>query len=285
MTDGIIVINKPKGITSNGVVQKVRKTLNTRQVGHCGTLDPLATGVLPILIGKGTKISKYLVEHDKTYIATIKLGEKKDTADGEGKTIATKEISDTNDEKIIQVLDSFIGKQMQIPPMFSAIKKDGKKLYEYARDGKTIEINPREIEIYSMRLIHYNKEENTIEYEVKCSKGTYIRTLCEDISEQLGTVGYMQELTRIKVDKFSIENTITIEELETKKDSIPYISIEDIFKDYKKIELGERELKLFLNGVMLTVKEANGVYRIYSENRFIGLGTVQNKRLKRDVII
>lgn len=134
--DGIIIINKPKKYTSNDIVQIVRKTFNTRQVGHCGTLDPLATGVLPILIGKGTKISKYLVEHNKTYIATIKLGEKTDTADSEGKITETKKIPNLDKKNIENTLNSFLGKQLQKPPIYSAIKKDGKKLYEYARERK-----------------------------------------------------------------------------------------------------------------------------------------------------
>lgn len=185
--NGVIIINKPKGITSNAVIQKVRKTLKTKQVGHCGTLDPLATGVLPILVGQGTKISKYLVEHDKTYIATIKLGEKTETADSEGKTIEEKPVPILEEKHITQVLESFLGKQMQKPPIYSAIKKDGKKLYEYARKGQSVEIEPRQIEIYKIKLLKFDKEDNTIMFKTTCSKGTYIRSLCEDIAEKLGT--------------------------------------------------------------------------------------------------
>lgn len=186
--DGVIIINKPKGYTSNDVVQKVRKRLGTRQVGHCGTLDPLATGVLPILVGQGTKTSKYLVEHNKTYMATIQLGEKKTTGDCEGETIETKPVKEMSKTKIEKVLSSFLGKQMQVPPKYSAIKKEGKKLYEYARQGIEVEIEPREIEIYKIALLNWEEEENQIVYEVMCSKGTYIRSLCEDIAEKLETV-------------------------------------------------------------------------------------------------
>ncbi len=185
--NGVIVVNKPKGITSNDVVQKVRKIMGIKQVGHCGTLDPLATGVLPILIGQGTKISKYLVEHDKTYIATIQFGEKTETGDGEGKIIESSKVPDLDETRINKVLESFIGKQKQIPPIYSAIKKNGKKLYEYARSGKIVEIEPREIEIFDIKLCSFNKEKKEITYEVSCSKGTYIRSLCEDISKALGT--------------------------------------------------------------------------------------------------
>lgn len=184
--NGIIIINKPKGLTSNDVVQKVRKIYGIKQVGHCGTLDPLATGVLPIMIGQATKISKYLVEHNKTYIATIKLGEKTETGDCEGKIIETKNVETYTKKEVQSILNSFLGETMQIPPMYSAIKVNGKKLYEYAREGTKIDIEPRKIIIYEIELISYKADE--IKYKVKCSRGTYIRTLCEDIAEKLGTV-------------------------------------------------------------------------------------------------
>lgn len=186
--DGLILINKQKGFTSHDVVNVIRKKLNTKKVGHTGTLDPNATGVLPILIGKGTKISKYLMEHDKTYIATLKLGEKTDTGDSEGQVIEEKSIpKDLRKEDINDVLQNFFGKQKQVPPMYSAIKINGKKLYEYAREGKEVKLEAREIEIYKIELLEY--QNNKIKFEVECSKGTYIRTLCEDIAKKLGTVG------------------------------------------------------------------------------------------------
>ena len=161
--DGLILINKQKGFTSHDVVNVIRKKLNTKKVGHTGTLDPNATGVLPILIGKGTKISKYLMEHDKTYIATLKLGEKTDTGDSEGQVIEEKSIpKDLRKEDINDVLQSFLGKQKQLPPMYSAIKINGKKLYEYAREGKEVKIQPRNIEIYKIELLEY--QNNKIKY-------------------------------------------------------------------------------------------------------------------------
>ena len=280
--DGVIIINKPKGITSNDVVQKVRKALGTKQVGHCGTLDPLATGVLPILVGQGTKISKYLVEHNKTYIASLKLGEKTDTADSEGNVIQSKIVPEIDQKIIAKVLDSFIGRQMQIPPMYSAIKVNGKKLYEYARSGETVKVEPRQIEIEKIELLEYDKKNETIKYEVKCSKGTYIRTLCEDISEKLGTVGYMKDLLRTKVNDFTIEQSISIDDLQ---ENLNIISIEELFKNKNAINLDNKKLELFLNGVMLTLKKENDVYRIYNQNRFIGLGIIKNELLKRDVIV
>ena len=198
--DGILLVNKEKGWTSNDVVQKIKKIVKNK-VGHTGTLDPLATGVLPLLIGKGTSLSKYLINHDKIYIATIKLGKKTETGDSEGKIIEEKEnpTKVLTKEYVENVLSQFVGKQSQIPPMYSAIKVNGKKLYEYARSGKKIEVKAREIEIYAIDLIEVSNKNNEITFRVHCSKGTYIRSLCEDIAEKLNTVGFMKELTRIKV--------------------------------------------------------------------------------------
>lgn len=186
--EGILIINKPKGFTSQDVVSKTKKILNIKKAGHTGTLDPLATGVLPVLIGNYTKLSKYLIEHDKIYRAKIQFGEKRETGDLEGKVIETSKVKVNNIDEIKQVLNSMLGKQMQIPPMYSAIKVNGKKLYEYARCGEKVEVEPREIEIYKLNYIEFNEEEQILEIEVSCSKGTYIRTLCEDISQKLGTV-------------------------------------------------------------------------------------------------
>lgn len=275
--DGVIIINKSKGYTSNDVVQKVRKALNTKKVGHAGTLDPLATGVLPILVGKGTKLSKYLIEHDKTYIATVTLGEKKSTGDLEGETIEIKEVENITQNLIEQTLSIFLGKQKQLPPMYSAIKKDGKKLYEYAREGIEVERNPREIEIKDIKLLAYEK--NTITFEVSCSKGTYIRTLCEDIAQRLGTVGYMSDLKRTRVNQFTIEDAVDLENINK------FISIEEIFNDKEFIKLDNQKLPLFLNGVLLTYKKTDGIYRIKNEeNEFIGIGVINGGKLKRDVI-
>lgn len=195
--DGIIVINKPSGCTSHDIVSKIRKKLNIKKVGHTGTLDPLATGVLPILLGNGTKLSKYLINHDKEYIATIKLGVKTDTADIEGTVIEEQEVPLLTEEQIMNSLESLKGKQKQIPPMYSAIKVNGKKLYEYARSGESIMVEPRDIEIYNIELIQY--KEHKIKFKVACSKGTYIRSLCEDIAQKLNTIGTMSALERTKV--------------------------------------------------------------------------------------
>ena len=203
--DGIILINKEKNCTSHDVVYKIKKIFGEK-VGHIGTLDPNATGVLPLLIGKGTKLSKYLINHDKIYLVTLKLGEKRDTADSEGNVIKEKIVPKESliKENVLKVFSKFTGKILQTPPMYSAIKVNGKKLYEYARKGQTIEIKPRQIEIYSINLKEIDVENNEIIFEVSCSKGTYIRSLCEDIAEKLNTVGYMKELNRTKVGEFAI---------------------------------------------------------------------------------
>ena len=290
--EGILIINKPKGYTSQDVVSKVKKILNVKKVGHTGTLDPLATGVLPIMIGNYTKLSKYLIEHDKTYLARIKLGEKRDTGDEEGKIIETREVLQDNldKEKIENVLKSFCGRQKQIPPMYSAIKVNGKKLYEYAREGKKVEIPEREIEIYKKKKKNINSEKKEIEFEVNCSKGTYIRVLCENIAECLGTIGYMSFLKRIRVDKFVINKAITLEELEKNSDNKVFleenlINMDEIFKELPYIVLNNRKKELFLNGVMLTFEEKDGLYNIYNNEIYLGTGIIKNNLLKRDVII
>lgn len=287
--DGIIVINKPKGCTSHDVVYKVKKMLKEK-VGHTGTLDPMAEGVLPLLIGKGTQCSKYLINHDKKYQVMLKLGVKTDTADSEGKIIEEENV----DEKILEenhvkeTLSSFLGKQEQKPPMYSAIKVKGKKLYEYARNGQQIEVPTREIEIYSIEIIKIDKGKKTVEFNVKCSKGTYIRSLCEDIATKLGTIGYMNALKRLEVGEFKIKDSLTIEELEEKiiKSEKYLITIEEFFNNKKQIYLEEKDLIKFLNGVKLKNENtADDIYRIYSQNKFIGIGRVEKELLKRDIVL
>lgn len=287
--NGILIINKPKEYTSHDVVAKVKKILNVKKVGHTGTLDPNATGVLPLLINGGTKLSKYLIEHDKEYEVTLKLGIKTDTADEEGNIIEEKNVEEDIYSSVESVLNSFIGKQEQIPPMYSAIKVKGKKLYEYARKGQTVEIEPRKIEIYSIKLQKINKEEQEILFKVECSKGTYIRSLCEDIAKKLGTIGYMKELNRTKVGIFTLEKSSTLEELELNKENVikeKFITMEKLLEKRPKIELEERRLELFLNGVNLNIKSEDGIYQIYTkENRYIGTGVIKENKLKRDIVL
>lgn len=289
--DGIIVINKEKGCTSHDVVYKIKKLFNVK-VGHTGTLDPNATGVLPILIGKGTELSQFLINHDKKYIATIQLGKKTDTADIEGTVVEEKSVNtdSLNSETVKSVLKSMIGKQKQIPPMYSAIKVKGKKLYEYARSGKTVDIPEREIEIYDLKLLNLDVDNLQLTFEIYCSKGTYVRTVCEKISELLGTVGYMKELQRTMVGDFSIEDTITVEELTNNIENKEFlkkriISIEKFFDKTDKEILQDKEIKKFLNGVLLET-DVDGIIRIYDENqKFIGIGESINGKLKRKIVL
>ena len=286
--NGILLVNKEKEYTSHDVVAIVKK-ITGEKVGHTGTLDPNATGVLPILVGKATLISKYLINHDKVYIATLKLGTKTDTADGEGKVLEEVDINSLNisKEDIEKALKDIVGKQEQYPPMYSAIKVNGKKLYEYARKGQEVKIKPRIIEIYDCKLVDYNKQEAEIVFEISCSKGTYIRTVCENVSKKLNTIGYMKELKRIQVGEFSIKNSYMLNEIKENTESIEkfLISIEDLFKNAENIQLTDKELQLFLNGVKLKIQKDDGIFKIYNNNVFIGTGIVEKSRLKRDVII
>lgn len=287
--DGIIIVNKPKGYTSHDVVAKVKKITNTSKVGHTGTLDPNATGVLPILLGQGTKLSQYLIEHDKKYEVVLQLGKKTTTADEEGEIIEEKEVRDDilQEQYIKQVFQTFIGEQEQNPPIYSAIKIKGKKLYEYARKGITVEVTPRKIEIYSMELLEVKEKEKQIRFMVECSKGTYIRSLCEDIASKLETTGYMKGLNRLEVGRFHIEKSMTIEEIEEKKlKKEPYwITIEEFFKENSKIQLSERNLIKFKNGVKLNMNCKDGLYRIYSQDQFIGIGKTKDRKLKRELVL
>lgn len=288
--DGIIIINKEKNYTSNDVVNIVKKITKSK-VGHTGTLDPNATGVLPLLIGNATKISKYLINHDKEYEVVLQLGIRTETADVEGKVIEQKEVTAEmlNKDNIEEKLQQFIGKQEQIPPIYSAIKVNGKKLYEYARRGQEVELKPRQIKIYSIQLVGINEKEKQISFKVKCSKGTYIRSLCDDISKKLGTVGYMKELNRLQVGEFYIKDAVTISEMKEKIEAgnlESIITIEEIFKNNPQIQLEQEQIEPYINGVKINTEKTNGVYRIYKPNgTFIGLGIIENSKLKRDLVI
>ena len=282
--NGILVVNKPSGCTSHDVVKEVKKIFNEK-VGHTGTLDPMATGVLPLLIGKGTLCSKYLINHDKTYRVVLELGKKTDTADREGNIIEEAIVPDEslNTSFVKTVLKSFEGKQMQTPPMYSAIKVNGKKLYEYARKGIKVEVKPREIEIYKIEFININKDNAQIEFKVDCSKGTYIRSLCEDIAVRLNTIGFMTELERLRVGEFDISQSIEIKDIKSSN----LISLEELFKDVQNVELNENRLKQFLNGMKIKCdeKEINGPCKVYCDDKFVGIGIQKSGRLKRDIII
>lgn len=275
MLDGVLIIDKPSGITSHDVVAKVRKALKTKKVGHTGTLDPLATGVLVVCVEKATKLVNYLTCDEKIYEVEMKLGIKTDTGDITGNIID----EDTNYKVTIkeanEVIKSFVGKQKQIPPMYSAIKVNGQKLYELARKGIEIEREPRDIEIFDIYNIEINNE--FIKYTVHCSKGTYVRSLCEDIAQRLGTIGVMTKLRRIKSGQFEIENAIKIDDISEEK----IISMEKLFD--KEINV-QKNLKELLNGMKIAIQNPDGLYKLYTD-RFIGIGKIEGNYLKREIIL
>lgn len=243
--DGVLLVNKPRGIGSSSVVYKLRRLLGTKDIGHCGTLDPLAEGLLVIVIGKALKISRFLTEDRKEYIATLKLGETTPTLDSESEISERKEVPNFTVEDIEKVLNSFLGKSYQTPPMYSAISVNGKKLYEYARNNQTVEIKSREIEIYDIELLEYQNQE--IKFRVDCSKGTYIRSLCLDIAKRLNNIGYMTSLIRTKAGDYSINNSFTLEEIE--KNNFSLISVENALKSTFSIKVAdEYELKEIKHG-------------------------------------
>ena len=248
----------------------------------------MATGVLPILIGKGTLLSKYLINHDKIYVATLKLGIKTDTGDITGDIINESKVDTNilNEKNVLNALEEIKGKQEQIPPMYSAIKINGKKLYEYARKGLTIDIQPRMINIYNTELLNIDIENKEIQFRVECSKGTYIRTLCEKIAEMIGTIGTMSSLNREKVGEFEISQAIKVDEIKENFNLNNLISIEKFFQDKNKIKLSPRSFIAFINGVKLLDDNEDGIYRIYNaNNEFVGIGTVKKGILKRDIVI
>lgn len=229
--DGIILINKPQGMTSHDVVNKLRKILKTKKVGHCGTLDPDATGLLVVCVNKATKALQFLMADNKNYQATLLLGKSTDTYDLEGKITEEKEFTGINKDEVVKVLNSFLGAQKQIPPIYSAIKVNGKKLYEYARSGEEVEIEPRDITIHDIKLVDI--KDNEIVFDVVCSKGTYIRSLCVDIAKKLNYPGLMSNLNRVQSGVFNLKDSSTLEEVEA--GDYKLISVDEALSDYPKV--------------------------------------------------
>ena len=259
--NGLLLVNKQSNITSSDVVIKVRKLLNIKKVGHTGTLDPLAEGLLILTVGNATRIQELITEKDKEYIATMKLGIKTDTYDTEGKILDQKEVP--NNLNIEEVLNSYIKKYNQEVPIYSSIKVNGKKLYEYARENIEVDLPKREVEIKDIKLLSINNNEVTFKCIV--SKGTYIRSLINDIGNTLGTYAIMTKLIRTKIDNFSLDNSYTLDDIE--KGNYKLISIEEIL-DYPKIEIDDNLYKKISNGVVLdnTYNIKDKVLFIYNSN-------------------
>jgi tRNA pseudouridine55 synthase len=285
--NGILNIDKPQGITSHDVVDVIRKIFPKVKVGHTGTLDPIATGVLPICIGEATKLTENLTSEDKVYRVKMLLGVETDTYDVTGKIVFAS-VVDKDEFDIKERIKRFIGKQKQKPPMYSAIRIDGRRAYSIAREGKTVEIPEREIEIFSIDDIVVNLSKREVEFTVHCTKGTYIRSLVNDIGKKIGCGATMTELRRIKTGNFKIEDSVNLYdflkfEYEDMLDKIT--SIEEYYMDSKKVNFTTKdEYTKFVNGVKFEANTQDKIVRIYFNNNFKGLGIVENKVMKRYIV-
>lgn len=283
---GLLLIDKPLGFSSNQALSKIKWIFSAKKAGHTGTLDPLATGLLPICFGEATKFSSHLLNSEKTYEASIKLGWKSSTGDAEGKLTESKIIS-LSLEKLQKELKSFIGLSKQTPPMFSALKYNGQPLYKLARKGVKIERQEREINISELILLNYSK--NIIKIEVTCSKGTYIRTLAEDIANKLGMDGYLTELRRTKIGKLNINEAFSIENISTlssdKRKSC--IKPTEVLVDrYPKLSLLDSEVDFIKNGQPIKLKKKlnTEIYTLFTKSKaFIGLGEIDSNNLLKVV--
>lgn len=276
--DGVIIVNKPAGMTSHDVVNRIRKIFKTKKVGHCGTLDPDATGVLVVAVNKATKLLQFLTADNKEYIATLSLGTATDTYDASGQVTATKEYVPISDKKILACLNSFVGEQEQIPPMHSAIKVKGKKLYEYARNNETVEIPRRVITIDYIELISI--VDNLVKFKVGCSKGTYIRSLCFDIAKKLDYPGHMYSLIRSKSGNFSLSDSYSLKEIENGE--FEMLSMEEALSNYPKLVVDDeniiyhgKKIKSKINHQVAIYNQNNKVLAIYGPD---GNGYLKNIR-------
>ena len=266
MISGSLFINKEIGLTSRQEVNNVSRKLNEKKAGHIGTLDPFADGLLIVLLGSSTKISPFLEVMDKKYLATLKLGAKTNTGDLTGEIIETKPIPELTKNKISEVLNSFLGEQIQVPPMFSALKVNGKELYKYAREGKEIERKERKINIFEINLLSFEKDEIT--FVVKVSKGTYIRTLGEDIALKLNTVGHLTKLTRLEVGPYSLKDAKRSSEI-SESDLLPISKMLSHLKSFEVVgELAKKALngmhfRLPINDETILLKDKNGIIALY----------------------
>lgn len=264
--NGILLINKPKNITSHDVVNIIRKTLNIKKVGHTGTLDPLAEGLLIILLGKCTKLSNFLTFKNKEYIAKIKIGVKTDTLDITGSIIQKNKQTTTKDE-VKKTLKTFTKTYLQEVPAYSAVKVKGKKLYNYARENIEVELPKKEVTINSLELLDFTQDSFTIKCNV--TKGTYIRSLINDICANLNILGTMESLVRTKQDTYNIENSYTLEEI--KKGQYKILTLNELFKDYPIINIENKNLDKIYNGNIIEVKTSSKFYRLINNKKLIAI--------------
>ena len=273
--DGIVIVDKPQDWTSQDVTARLRRVFNTRRIGHGGTLDPMATGVLPVFVGRATRGVEFFEHAEKTYETVLRLGLTTDTEDITG-TMLTEAPVSVIDEQVEAALAVFRGQIMQIPPMYSALKVNGQKLCDLARKGKTVERQPRPITIHELTLLE--RTENTLRLRVRCSKGTYIRTLCKDIGEQLGCGGCMESLRRVSAGEYTIDEAVPLQELLDTDQPEKYLrDVDTMFRNYPAVTLTANQEKRCRNGNPFSVKLAEGSYRAYSQTgEFLMLAKVED---------
>lgn len=282
--DGIFNVIKPPGMTSHDVVAFLRRVLHTKKIGHGGTLDPDAAGVLPVFAGTATRLLEFAVEGKKQYIAEFTLGKQTDTGDDSGTVVEEKPVPEITVEQLRQVLDQFLGVQQQLPPMYSALKVNGKKLYELARKGVEVEREPREIEIYQLDLLYF--ADNRFTVAIDCSKGTYIRVLGEDIATALGTCGTMSFLLRTRVGSYFLNDAHTLQEIADVPESCmeePITAVDGL----QKLKLTAKQAARITNGVRTTVAgtEAGRYVLLGPQEEFLGLGLCSESMIKAEKIL
>ena len=273
--NGIVIIDKPQGWTSQDVTARLRRVYNTRRIGHGGTLDPMATGVLPVFVDRATRGVEFFEHAGKTYEATLRLGLTTDTEDTSGTVLEEKEVS-ISEEEFLGILPRFRGKIQQVPPMYSALKVGGQKLVDLARKGKTVERQPREIEIFELTCLSFAG--NTARLRVRCSKGTYIRTLCKDIGEALGCGGCMAALRRTAAGEYTIEESVPLLELLESETPEKYLRpVDTMFRQHPAVTLTAKQEVRCRNGGSFSVKLEDGTYRAYGESgEFLMLAKVED---------
>ena len=273
--NGIVIIDKPQGWTSQDVTARLRRVFNTKRIGHGGTLDPMATGVLPVFVGRATRGVEFFEHAEKTYETVLRLGITTDTEDITGTVLTQADVSLTQ-ARLEQVLQQFRGEIMQVPPMYSALKVNGQKLCDLARKGKEVERKPRPITIHELTLL--GMETDGIRLRVRCSKGTYIRTLCKDIGEALGCGGCMTALRRVTAGEYTIEESVPLAELLESEDPAAYLRpVDTMFRNYPAVTLSEKQTLRCRNGNSFSVKMENGTYRAYSQSgEFLMLAKVED---------
>ena len=273
--NGIVIVDKPQEWTSQDVTARLRRVFQTRRIGHGGTLDPMATGVLPVFVGRGTRGVEFFEHADKTYEAVLQLGLTTDTEDTSGEVIEEKEVH-ISETQMQEILSQFRGKIMQVPPMYSALKINGQKLVDLARKGKTVERQPREIEIFELTLLEFTG--TTARLRVKCSKGTYIRTLCKDIGEALGCGGCMAELRRVQAGEYTIEEAVPLQVLLETDNPEQYLRpVDSMFRNYPEVVLSANQEKRCRNGNSFSMQLEPGTYRAYSKaGEFLMLAKVED---------